>query len=146
MSKKTPAKMGRPSLWDETLAKEICDQLAEGIPLANICKSDRYPSVSTVLSWLDRDDFCQSYARARQQSADKLADEIVSISDDPKLDPNDKRVRVDARKWVAAKLKPQSYGDRLDMNLSGELKVQSVPDEKLDARLAELIAKTGGKS
>jgi len=29
-----------------------------------------------------------------------------------------KRVQVDARKWVASKLKPKVYGDRLDVSVT----------------------------
>ena len=29
-----------------------------------------------------------------------------------------KRLQVDARKWVASKLKPRTYGDRLDVSVS----------------------------
>jgi hypothetical protein len=46
--------------------------------------------------------------------ADRLASEILEIADDPSDDANSRRVRVDARKWVAAKLMPRKYGDRME--------------------------------
>lgn len=67
------------------------------------------------------------YARAREDQADTLADEIVEIADDGTNDTylnSDgialtnqdviarSKLRVDARKWIAAKLKPRKYGDR----------------------------------
>ena len=68
------------------------------------------------------------YTRAKEDQADTLADEIMDISDEKpmmtvvtddesvdKLDPvgiNRNRLRIDARKWIAAKLKPRKYGDR----------------------------------
>lgn len=82
------------------------------------------------MRWLaDSESFQQQYARAREEQADTLADEIVSISDEREgraivageevavvFDSTAvarNRLRVDARKWVASKLKPKKYGDKL---------------------------------
>ncbi len=86
------------------------------------------------------------YVRAREDQADTLADEIVAIADDGSNDTYEKdgvvltnqdvvarsRLRVDARKWVAAKLKPKKYGDKVDVEHSGGLIV------KIDASDAAL--------
>ncbi len=78
------------------------------------------PSTATVFRWLaGRPDFRERYAHAREAQADALADDILAIADDDG-DPKDKRVRIDARKWLAGKLKPAVYGDRLE--LGGEVK------------------------
>jgi hypothetical protein len=72
-------------------------------------------------------EFAEIYARAREDQADTLADEIHAISDElPQQIVDDKgktrydsayvqwqKNRVDARKWVAAKLKPKKYSDRI---------------------------------
>jgi hypothetical protein len=55
------------------------------------------------------------YARAKEDSADVNADEIREISDNLDEDPNSRRVRIDARKWIAAKLKPRKYGDKIEI-------------------------------
>ena len=34
-----------------------------------------------------------------------------------------RKLRIDARKWLAAKLLPKVYGDKLDVNVSGELQL-----------------------
>lgn len=78
------------------------------------------PCAEAVREWLGIDaNFAAQYARAREEQADHYADEIVEIADDPKLEPNDKRVRVDARKWVASKLKPKKYGEKVTQELTG---------------------------
>jgi hypothetical protein len=42
------------------------------------------------------------------------ADEVRDVAFSADLEPNDKRVRVDALKWLLSKLKPERYGlDRL---------------------------------
>jgi hypothetical protein len=56
-----------------------------------------------------------SYARAREQEADKDADDVKSIADDDELAPDEKRVRIDARKWSAAVRRPKLYGPKLEV-------------------------------
>jgi hypothetical protein len=103
----------------EDLVCRICERIAAGESLVRICKSEAMPSYSTVMKWLTlHADFAERYARAREDQADTLADEIIDIADsDP--DPQRARVRVDARKWVASKLKPKKYGDKTETTLQG---------------------------
>lgn len=111
--------------------------LAEGKSLVSICQLDSMPSTVTVYSWLQKhEEFLNIYTRAREDQADTLADQIIDIADDGKGDVkldkegNEKtdaenvqrsRLRVEARKWVAAKLKPKKYGDKVQTEISGEL-------------------------
>ncbi len=96
------------------------------------------PNYSTIMEWLiDEPALSQRYARAREDQADFLADEIVAIADDGSHDfvgaaedgqfnsehVQRSRLRVDARKWAAAKLKPKKYGDRVDVGLTGRIRV-----------------------
>ena len=110
--------MARPTKYIDSLADEICDRLSNGESLVAICKAPNMPNPSTVYRWLNANDsFCDMYARAREEQAETLADEIIAISDscdDAQLG----RLRVDARKWVAAKLKPRKYGDKVDLSSS----------------------------
>jgi len=117
---------GKTTYTDE-IAYEICSLLADGMSLKKICNRDDMPSKSTVYKWLTEiDGFSDKYARAREDQADTLADEICDIADDNTRDViigedgreitnHDviarSRLRVEARKWVAAKLKPKKYGD-----------------------------------
>lgn len=120
--------MGRPSTFTKEMADTICDRIASGRSIRAICREDEdMPSVGTVMRWLaDSESFQQQYARAREEQADTLADEIVAISDERETVTKDdgavvfdstavarNRLRVDARKWVASKLKPKKYGEKL---------------------------------
>jgi hypothetical protein len=86
------------------------------------------PTQSSVYLWLlQKPDFSEQYTRAREEQADTLADEILAIADETPDSVTDEkgisrtdsgwvtwqRNRVDARKWVASKLKPKKYGDAL---------------------------------
>ncbi len=127
------AKKGRPSIYTKPLAVKICRRLAEGESLRAICADKAMPGISTVMDWLfdgNHGEFSEQYARAREAQAEIRADEIVDIADDDtndftedkdgKLVANSEhiqrsRLRVDARKWIAAKLLPKRYGDKLDL-------------------------------
>lgn len=111
--------MSRPTIYTADLDASICGQIAEGKPLTVICRADEMPSTTTVYRWIaENQEFRDRYARAREDQADTLADEILHIADES-LDPQLGRLRVDARKWVAAKLKPKKYGDKVSQEISG---------------------------
>ncbi len=125
---------GRPSTYDAEAALRICASLAEGKPLVRIVEEIGIP-IRTVYDWMAaHPEFSQAYARAREDQADTLADEIITISDDASNDfmrdedgneivnhENIQRskLRVDTRKWVAAKQRPKKYGDKQQLEHSG---------------------------
>lgn len=99
--------------YSDELAGKICERLADGESLRSICRDENMPSKSSVFKWLGmHKPFADQYARALEARADSHADDIVDIADNEDLDPNDKRVRIDARKWVSSKLRPKVYGDK----------------------------------
>lgn len=110
----------------------ICDRISNGESLRAICSDAGMPAASTVFLWLDEDaTFSEHYARAREAQADALFDEILSIADEEKEDVQRSRLRVDARKWMAGKLKPKKYGDKLELEHGGQ--VSLVPVINLNA-------------
>lgn len=150
---------GRPSTFTQDMADTICMRLMEGESMRTICKDDDMPCQTTVYKWLnDNEAFAKQYARARDVQADTLADEILQISDDgandtylddegnPRTDHDvvaRSRLRVDSRKWLAGKLAPKRYGDRVTQEHTGEgggpiqtqstLDVTGLTDEQLRA-------------
>lgn len=133
--------MARPTIYSEELSALICARLASGEPLVRICKDEEMPGTSTVYRWLAASqEFRDMYARAREDQADTLADEIIEIADDGANDTYTKdgieltnhdviarsKLRVDARKWIAAKLKPRKYGDKVEHEHGGNLSVSLV--------------------
>lgn len=71
-----------------------------------------------------------TYQMAVEDRADRLAEELMELADESMpegLDGPSKstwvqqlRLRVDVRKWAASKLKPKTYGERLDLSVSNE--------------------------
>src|SRR5689334_1481523 len=96
------------------LADTICAGLAEGKSLVAVCRENRV-TYSDVFKWLkdpEKKDFANNYACAREAQIDYIAEDIMTISDDPGIPSDDKRVRIDARKWYAGKMQPKKYGDK----------------------------------
>ena len=105
----------RTASYGPRMADRICAELALGRSLRAICQADDMPCVTTVMRWLrTRPEFREQYAIAREAQADALADEIVDIADEAcdRETTATAKLRIDARKWVAAKLKPKKYGER----------------------------------
>lgn len=125
--------MARPTDYTQELADRICSQLAEGLSLRTVCSAEEMPDKSTVFRWLrQHEQFRDQYARAKEESTDALAEEIIDISDESievvKKGADKKssalaqvqRLRVDTRKWIMSKMKPKKYGDQLDLTSGGE--------------------------
>lgn len=132
--------MGRPSTFSQETADSICERIADGESLRNICADEAMPARSTVFKWLsEAQAFADQYARAREAQADAIFDDILEIADDGTNDwmvrngQDDagwtangehiqrSRLRVDARKWAASKLRPKKYGDKVDHEVSGSM-------------------------
>ena len=140
-------KNGRPSKFTEELADEICARISQGESLNKICKENDKPSLVTVFSWMrTSEQFLNNYTRAREEQAETFADEIKEISDaeipvgiDGKIDAaavNQARLRIDARKWIASKLKPKRFGD--STKVQAEIKDTSSTSSWLGEVLSEI--------
>jgi hypothetical protein len=126
--------IGRPSGYSIDIAEEICERMANGKGLREICRADDMPDRTTVLRWLEKHaDFRVQYARAREALMDFYQEEILRIAFDDAGDifiENGKtvadharvqraRLKVDAIKWIMSKLAPRRYGDSPETTRSG---------------------------
>lgn len=77
------------------------------------------------------------YEHAREEFAHSLADELLKISDEVRIGAKVKttehgeetitgdmveraRLQVDTRKWLASKILPKKYGDKVDVTTNGK--------------------------
>lgn len=109
------------------------------------------PAVSTMCLWLNqgaKQEFLEQYEHAQAIKAENLADELLAIADDGTNDYMQRtnadnpgwvangehiqrsRLRVDTRKWIAAKLLPKKYGDRNTTELIGLNNSKHMPTEE----------------
>lgn len=129
--------MAKPSKFTDELFDEILNELSfsdKGV--YKICREkDLNPKV--FFDWIKENQILSNkYARAKEMQADFLAEQILDISDSTSNDTkiNDltgaesanhewisrSKLRVDSRKWLASKLAPKKYGDKLDVSTLGE--------------------------
>ena len=129
---------GRPIEITQNYKDTIIDMIAIGESVGKISKTiGKQPS--TIYRWIDEDaELKEIYARAKESKAQVLAEEIIDIADDPDLKPDDKRIRVDARKWVAGKYYGKLFGDRVHTEHSGVVGLTNLTDDELDRKIAEL--------
>jgi len=156
-SKQKPVKAVKPL----TTAQKL-DAIGEEVIFERVANCDYYETIAkdygvsrhALMNWLRANE--DMYAHAREARADKLAEEIILISDDSSRDTiidedgNERtnqevvarsRLRVDSRKWLASKMMPKKYGDKLD--ITADVKVQTLTDEQLAERAKALAAKLG---
>lgn len=130
---------GRPTDYSPEMADRICDLVAS-TPYGLVKLSrlhDDLPNKTTVNVWRRRHPaFAAKYAQAKLEQADILAEDCLDIADnddfDSKVDKDGNevcnteyiarsRLKVDTRKWLAAKLLPKQYGEQRKIeSLEGE--------------------------
>ncbi|MCO7048553.1 ubiquitin carboxyl-hydrolase [Proteus terrae] len=104
-------------------AHDICSKLAEGESLRSVCRRPGMPSKATVFRWLSENaEFRDQYAKATEQRADALFEEMLEIADDVLPDSAEvakAKLRIDTRKWSLARMSPKKYGDKVTQEITG---------------------------
>ena len=129
----------------EKLFETIFELIENGKSLRKALATVKLSS-STFFIWIDENENkSKQYARACEERAEALLDEMLDIVDDKSNDiietdlgdgiivekPNNEviqrsRLRYDARKWLISKLNPKKYGEKMDVTSGGD-KIQSAP-------------------
>lgn len=120
---------GRPTLYSQELAQKICDKTSTcTMGLTELCKTmPGWPDKDSVNVWrLTYPEFSAKYAEAKRQQAELLVEEIVQLSDQSHTYCDEagnlrydaaftsaQRLKVDTRKWLASKLIPKVYGEKV---------------------------------
>jgi len=115
----SPRKPGRPTTYTEALGRAICEGVAAGRPLLAICEAPDMPNRITVWRWQQQHpEFRNMITAAREYGADALAEQCLMIADDGRDVPRD-TLKITTRRWLASKIAPRRYGERLAAELSG---------------------------
>lgn len=159
---KTPKKTGRPSKYTPEIARQMCEMLADGIPLREICRKEGFPEWRTVYDWMYRDDalgaqgagLSAAIARAREVGQDAIAEQIwLDMNQEPERILSEGGGRVDSGyvQWqkakaeiglkLLAKWNPKRYGDRVALAGDAENPLQvNVNTEVFDTILQNIEA------
>ncbi len=131
---KEPKKIGRPTKYTPAMAERICELIATtdmGYRRLSEIYADLPDRVNVNLWRRKFPEFRHQYAQAKAEQIDCIIEEIIDIADDATNDYmkhidektgceswklngehiQRSRVRIDTRKWLAAKLVPKVYGD-----------------------------------
>ena len=114
----------------DEIKTSICEQIARGVPLAEIARQPGMPKRQTVHDWMAADeDFAGRFARARDDGADAIAEQTLEIVDQPperdqtgKIDPGwvaHQKLRAEHRLKLLAKWSPKKYGDKIQAEHTG---------------------------
>lgn len=151
-------KMGRPNSYTSWKAKAICMRIMEGESLRSISARKYYPSKRTILYWLTSNkEFLHQYTQAREIQQEHFYDELFEIADDGRNDTylkqgkdgaefeavdhehiNRSRLRIDTRKWVMERMAAKKYGNKQQIEHSGQIKYDNITDAELEQKLAQL--------
>jgi len=133
-----PEEKNKEILFDET----ITEIAINGKSLLQALKGKM--AAHTFYDMIKDENKLQRYARACEDRAELIADEILTISDNVGKDivklPDGRevvdnaviqrdRLRVDSRKWLLAKLQPKKYGDKIDVAHSGGVTLKFDSDD-----------------
>ena len=153
--------MARPIHYTQELGDKITERVASGRSLRDICTDEDIPSRTTIKRFLNENaDFAAQYARAYETWADVVFDEMFEIADDSTNDWMEQRdseggnlgwkengdsirrsaLRIDTRKWALARMAPKKYGDRQQIQHSGDADNPVVTEDVTDKKLAQAIA------
>lgn len=111
---------GRPSKYTEQLAEAICDYIATGMTLIDICEMTGFPSRITVNSWMRSNaEFLSRITRAREDQQDYFADRIHQLNMGMNAE-NWQFTNAQIRniQWLMGKLKPKVYGEKAQVALT----------------------------
>jgi hypothetical protein len=122
----------------KTAVDIVCERISAGESLRAILhtgRPDNLPAMHHFLRWISEDNiFGKQYARAMETRADLIFDEMLEISDTQEIGiieesgvtkdgaftrekrydaVEHRRLKVDTRKWILARMNPKKYGDRV---------------------------------
>jgi hypothetical protein len=135
MENKKNLKVGRPTTYSQEIVDKICILLGEGKTLRAICAMEGMPNITTIWRWERKyPEFCKVSTQAREDGTHILAEECLAIADDPILEPQDKRVRIDTRLRLIGKWNAKKYGGRIECEVSH----QFIPLDQLAQKIQRL--------
>lgn len=112
--------MARPRKHDRPkIIKAVCVAISGGQLVKEACEAQGV-TPKALREWcVETPAFGALYARAREEQAHAIAEDAIRLADAvlPAKGFVDKvRVQVDARKWMASKLAPRLYGEKLEVS------------------------------
>ena len=117
----TAHKRGQPYKATPELTDKVLSRLASGENLIDICNDKKMPCLRTVQNWKRADpDFREAFNLALHDNVDTLVAIMENIASGGSMSTGNverDKLLITVIKWRAAKLHPDQYGDRMDLNV-----------------------------
>lgn len=104
------------------------DQVGEGVFLKDACAACGLTLSMFQETLHSERELGVAYARAQENRADILVDEMLAIVDSDE-NPQKARNQYQARQWIASKLSSKKYGDRIDVNVAASISIDTALNE-----------------
>jgi hypothetical protein len=130
--------------FDPKIAAQIIEMVAVGDGLKTVCDKLGMPR-RTVRIWAAvHPEFDRELTQARRDGYEYWADEIMEIADsvrasDSPAAVNAARLAVDSRKWILSKMRPELYGDKVELTGAGGTPLLVSPEQQIP-RLMQVLA------
>lgn len=119
-----PTKPGSPER--AKLADAVLANMEAGMSCFKACQQASVP-MPTFMLWVSQDSaLAESYAQARENFVERIAQEVMELSDvDVGETPDGRKdwaavqkhkLQVDTRKWLLSKLAPKKYGEKIEIS------------------------------
>lgn len=107
--------------------EQVLENIRGGITLGQLVDLNKdnpeFPSQNAIRAFITADSArMKAYTYAREIGSDALADSTIEIADNVR-DAAHAANRIKARQWLASKMKPKMYGDKLDVDITGRVDV-----------------------
>ena len=111
----------KPITYTPEIGDRICAEIASGRTGTSVAREEWCPVRSTIRMWkLAHPEFAEKLYQARLDGSDEMAYECVDIADTER-DAARSRERTHNRRWLASKIRPSVYGDRLDLRVTSTI-------------------------
>lgn len=138
---------GAPADYNPGIAAQVCEMMAEGKNLIEICKLPGMPKMHHIFVWVLKDDrFAQLYNSARLMQADAYAEQMAAIADEKASDVRRAQLRISTRQWIVSRLNPRKYGELRHVDISGGIDLHVSPVSKPVPAAAQIPAKVAAEN
>ena len=132
-------RQARPTEYTQELGDALCRAISGGKSLNKIC-NELDLDMTNCYNWMrTQPHFLESYTRATSERVHAFVEEILTIADEePRYIVDEKGIsrvdngynqvrhqRIEARKWLASKMLPKHYGDKVQVSGDADNPIQS---------------------
>lgn len=95
---------------------DLMDTIADGVPIGKAIKDSGFSPWIIRAYRAENKEADAEWARAKEESANALMDQLHGMANSSHADPKSARVNMQALMWMIAKLNPRLYSDKMQID------------------------------